>query len=272
MNSLFETGIYAFFRETLAEAAEELKKRQGRHLEVRVKADTSLVTEADLASERVILSKINKSFQGDIIFAEESGLSRGERDPGNHIWIIDPLDGTTNFANGYPFYCISIGRGRFRDDGSIEMVAAGIWDAPRERFFYAELNKGAYVDGRQLAAAPNRDIAKAFLVTGFYYNQGEKLQAQIERFARIAAQCQTIRRDGAAALDLAYVAEGVYDAFWEMGLQPWDVAAGSLLVREAGGIVQNYPEGRRGAYSIEGVGIIAGSQSATKGISSLLGA
>jgi myo-inositol-1(or 4)-monophosphatase len=270
MNNKINTETYKFFHETLLQAGQELKKREGRPFEVKVKADTSLVTEADLASERVIVSQISKYFPGDTILAEESGLSHNDRIPGTYIWIIDPLDGTTNFANGYPFYCISVGRGRFREDGSIEMLVGGIWDAPRSRLFYAELGNGAYVDGRKLKVAPARDFAKAFLVTGFYYNQGDQLQGQIERFGRIASQCQTIRRDGAAALDLAYVAEGIYDAFWELGLQAWDLAAGTLMVSEAGGVVRNYPQDAGTRYGIEGIGVIAGSGAAVETISSLL--
>lgn len=270
MKNILDSNTYRFFQETLSAAGHELQSRAGKPFEIRTKADTSLVTDADLASEKVILSKITHNFPKDTILAEESGLSRVERIPGEHIWIVDPLDGTTNFANGYPFYCVSVGRGRFLHDGSIEIIAGGVWDAPRGRFYYAELGKGAYVDGRRISVAPNREFSKSFLVTGFYYNQGEQLQAQIQRFGRIASRCQTIRRDGAAALDLALVAEGVYDAFWELGLQPWDVAAGSLLVKEAGGVVQNYPESMWSGYSIEGVGVIAGSESVTAEIKTLL--
>lgn len=270
MKSPINSDIYRFFESTLAAAAQELQKRAGKPFEIKTKADTSLVTDADLASEKVILANLAKVYPEDTVLAEESGLSRVERSPGEYIWLIDPLDGTTNFANGYPFYCISIGRGRFREDGSIEMLAGGVWDAPRSRFYYAELGQGAYVNGQKLRVAPNREFSKAFLVTGFYYNQGEQLQAQIQRFGRIASRCQTIRRDGAAALDLALVAEGVYDAFWELGLQPWDVAAGSLLVKEAGGTVLNYPESGRGIYSVEGVGVLAGSNGAVAAIEALL--
>jgi myo-inositol-1(or 4)-monophosphatase len=270
MKNIFESESYRFFYATLSAAANELQSRVGKPFEIKTKPDTSLVTAADLASEKVILAKLAESFPYDTVLAEESGLSRVERAPGDYIWVIDPLDGTTNFANGYPFYCVSVGRGRFREDGSIEMVAGGVWDAPRGRFYYAELGKGAYVDGRRISVAPNREFSRAFLVTGFYYNQGEQLQEQIHRFGRIASRCQTIRRDGAAALDMALVAEGVYDAFWELGLQPWDVAAGSLLVKEAGGVVRNYPDDRGSYYSIEGIGVIAGSESVAKEIEALI--
>ncbi len=254
----------------MAGASQELRNRQGPGLRVRVKGDTSLVTEADLASEQVILSRIGRYFPEDKIYSEEAGLSSTDRRPGSYIWIVDPLDGTTNYANGYPFYCISIGRGRLREDGSVEMIAGGILDAPRDRFYYAGLREGAFVDGKPIRVSPDRDLSTCFLATGFYYLKGEDLKAQIERFGRVANHCQSIRRDGAAALDLALVAEGVYDAFWELGLQPWDVAAGSLLVSEAGGKVRNYREQAGTPYDVEGAGIVAGSLHTADAIANLL--
>lgn len=262
--------MYEFMRETAAEAHAELQARRGPGLQVEFKADASLVTEADLASERVILERIRRHFPKDKIYAEESGLSSTDRTPGSHIWVVDPLDGTTNYANGYPFYCISIGRGRFRADGTIEMVSAGIHDSSRDRFYYAALGEGATVDGRPLRVAPARPFPKCFLVTGFYYHQGHALKVEVQRFGRVAEQCQSVRRDGAAALDLAMVAEGVFDAFWETGLKPWDVAAGSLIVAEAGGQVRNYAGFGTKPYDIEAEGLIAGSPSAAEGIARLL--
>lgn len=263
-------NLHEFVSETSVLAAQELDSRQGAALRVSVKADSSLVTEADLASERLILERIKRYYPNDRIYSEESGLSAIGRPTGGYIWIVDPLDGTTNYANGYPFYCISIGRGRFLADGSIEMLAGGVFDVPRKRLYYAERQKGAWVDGRRLQVATARPFANAFLITGFYYQQGDVLQREIERFAHIASQCQTIRRDGAAALDLALAAEGIADAFWEHGLQPWDVAAGSLLVAEAGGAVANYQSPQGAYYNIEGTGIVAGSPDTVSKILSLL--
>ncbi len=262
--------MYEFMAETLASAGRELKRFRGEKLEINFKADASLVTAADLASEKVIIATIQRHFPDDLIYSEEAGLSAKGRTPGGFIWVVDPLDGTTNFANGYPFYCVSIGRGRFRADGSIECLTAGILDAARDRVFYAGRGEGAYVDDRKISVAAARDLAKCFLVTGFYYMKGSDLAVEIERFARVAQACQSIRRDGAAALDLAFVAEGVYDAFWEVGLQPWDLAAGSLLVEEAGGGVRNYQQTAL-PYSIEATGVIAGSMSAVKSVAALIG-
>jgi myo-inositol-1(or 4)-monophosphatase len=261
--------MYDFIRDTAHAAGEALARCRATDLDVRLKADSSLVTAADLASERAIIERIRQRFPDDLVLSEEAGLSSVERRPGTHIWIIDPLDGTTNFANGYPFYCVSIGRGRFRADGSIEIVNGAILDAARGRLYYAGLGEGAYVDGRPIAAAAPRELARCFLVTGFYYMKDDDLDREIRRFARVAQACQSIRRDGSAALDLALAAEGVFDAFWEVGLQPWDVAAGALIVSEAGGLVRNYAADVHG-YSVEGTGIIAGSAQAVRQIAELL--
>ncbi len=270
LDKRISSEIYHFLSETMGLAAKELESRRGSTLQISLKPDTSLVTAADLASEKVIIDRIKRQFPGDDIYSEEAGRSSAAATPGTFVWVIDPLDGTTNYANGYPFYCISIGRGRFRADSSIEMLHGAVFDAPRQRFFYAGLGEGAYVDGRPIRVAASRPFSQCFLVAGFYYMQGKSLQTEIERFAKVSTHCQSIRRDGAAALDLAMVAEGVYDAFWEAGLQPWDVAAGSLLVAEAGGAVGNYvpPDGK--PYDIQGAGIIAGSPMATQSIIQLL--
>lgn len=270
MVKLFNSDSYRFMESVLNDAGKELQQRVGQRLGFQVKADTSIVTEADLASEKVIISRIKGHYPKDIIYSEEAGLSHNHRIPGEFIWIIDPLDGTTNFANGYPFYCISIGRGQFNGSGMIEIIEAGILDAARSRFYYAQRGQGAYVDRKPIKVAQPRDFNKNFLVTGFYYMQGPELMRQIERFARVAEKCQTVRRDGAAALDLALVAEGIFDAFWETGLQPWDVAAGSLLVSEAGGLVRNYFGQPKDLYNVESPGIIAGVGQTVETISSLL--
>ena len=270
MVKLFDSEGYRFMEGVLLDAGRELSRRVGNRLGFQVKSDTSIVTEADLASEAAIISKIKAHFPNDIIYSEEAGLSHTHRVPGEFIWIIDPLDGTTNFANGYPFYCVSIGRGQFTVSGTIEVVEAGILDGARSRIYYARKGHGAYVDRKPIKVAQPRDFSKNFLVTGFYYMQGPELLSQIERFARVAEKCQTVRRDGAAALDLALVAEGIFDAFWETGLQPWDVAAGSLLVSEAGGHVRNYGARDNQVYNIESPGIIAGVKETVQTIAGLL--
>lgn len=261
--------ITEFIEETLNLCAVELVSRFRSGLEVRSKSDASLVTEADLASERVALGRIKDHFPDDAILSEETHTSAKSRPEGQHVWIVDPLDGTTNFANGYPYFCVSIARGVFRSDGSIRVVAGGIIDPVRGRSWLAELGKGAWSNGAQLNVHPDRPLAKAFLVTGFYFTAPGKLLPEVERFARVAQNCPAIRRDGAAALDMALVAEGIFDAFWENGLQVWDIAAGSLLVTEAGGVVQNYP-GVSTAHDLEKTGIVAGNPATVASIATLL--
>jgi myo-inositol-1(or 4)-monophosphatase len=259
-------NVYDFLATTMRAAGAELMRRQGAGLKTMMKPDTSLVTEADLASEKLLHENITKYFPDDTILSEESGqTTRGS----SYVWIVDPLDGTTNYANGYPFFCISVGRGRYLPNGRIQMEQGAVYDPNRERLYFAELGKGAHVNGKPLKVAAPRDFAKCFLVTGFYYMRDDTLQHEIDRFSRVAQKCQTIRRDGAAALDLAYVSEGVYDAFWEVGLAPWDVAAGSLLVAEAGGAVQNYGA-NPSAYDVMGHGIIAGNPATVASIAALL--
>ena len=259
-----------FLLETLVLADQELVQRAGTAIAIQSKPDASLVTEADLASEQVIIERIQKHYPDDLIYSEEAGLSSREKTPGQHIWIIDPLDGTTNFANNYPFYCISVARGVLHQQHQIEVLLGGVRDTPRRRTFYGIRGGGAFCDGKPLRVRPNRPFEQCFLVTGFYYQRDEELQQQVQRFSRIVQRCQSIRRDGAAALDLAYVAAGVYDAFWEVGLQPWDVAAGSLLVQEAGGLVANYPGHQGPAYDIEALGCMAGSASTVDQLAGLL--
>ncbi len=250
-------SIQDFLIETLDLAGRELSERFGGALKISVKPDASLVTDADLASERVILERIRRYFPDDLILSEEFGKSGTERKEGAHIWVIDPLDGTTNFANRYPFFCVSICRARFGGSGIMEPVLGGIGHPMEKKTYIAQKNLGAFLNGKPIQVASPRPLDRAFLVTGFYYQEGAKLEEEVRRFAAVAATCTSIRRDGAAALDLAYVAEGVFDAFWERGLAPWDTAAGMLLISEAGGVTQNYS--KVAPCDIEGDGIIAGS-------------
>jgi len=256
-----------FLTATLTLAAAELKRRFGSALAVREKADASLCTDADLASEKIILERIGAQFPGDHVLSEEFGASSKIRPEGNHIWVIDPLDGTSNFANNYPFFAVSIARAQILKDGKLAVTAGGVINPMTGKTYTACRGAGAFLDGRRLKIAyGSKPFAKAFLCTGFYYNKDEALEVDMARFARVAQKCQTIRRDGAAALDLALVGEGVFDGFWEQGLQPWDVAAGSLIVTEAGGSVRNYVPG----FDIEGDGIICGVPGVVDSIASLI--
>lgn len=258
--------VLPFLEETLVLAGKELASRFGRPMEVREKPDASLVTDTDVAVEKLIISRIQKYFPDDIVYAEESGRSSSNRAAGRYVWVIDPLDGTTNFANRYPFFCSSIGRGRFLENNTIAMELGGIVDPIQSKTYLAAKGQGATCNGNKIRVTSQGKLGKGFLVTGFYYNKGEALSREIKRFEKVAEVCSSIRRDGAAALDLALVAEGIYDGFWEMGLAPWDVAAGSVLVSEAGGTVANFESGLREPFNIENPSVVAANPSMAREI------
>lgn len=194
-------------------------------------------------------------------------MSSLERRQGQGIWIVDPLDGTTNFSNHYPHFAVSMAYGTIRADMTVEVQVGGVIHPMNGKLFMAHVGSGATCSGKRISVSNQPNFARAFLVTGFYYNKGGTLEMDVRRFAHITDQCQSVRGDGAATLDLCYVAEGIYDGFWEFGLQPWDVAAGALIVQEAGGRVANYPDpalspaqqaGR--VFNPEGAGVLAGSE------------
>jgi len=267
---ILQQDLIQFVMDTARDAGHLLQEHARTELQISSKPDSSIVTNADLASEALILARLREKFPGDLVIAEESGRSSATRTPGQFVWIIDPLDGTTNFANKYPFYCVSIGRCVVADDGRLDPVAGVVYDPCRDKMYAAVKGQGAFVNGKRMAVAGPRELSRAFLVTGFYYTMGDRLRPEVARFERVAQVCSSIRRDGAAALDLALVAEGVYDAFWEHGLAVWDLAAGVLLVREAGGNVFNYDSHDQKDYTIEGNGVLAGSGSACAAIAALL--
>lgn len=252
-----------------SKAGEELLRRFGTNVNIRHKHDNSLVTDADVASEKLIIETLRRDYPQDLILSEEAGLSSAQRVPGQYIWIIDPLDGTTNFANSYPFFCVSIARAQFAADGHLEIQVGAVHDPIRKKTYVAEHGRGAWVDHRRMQVTRDRPIKDAFLATGFAYHSGENLKRGIEFFHAVAETCQSIRRDGAAALDLALVAEGVYDGYWESGLGPWDLAAGNLLVTEAGGKIQNFASSAS-KYNIEEGNIVCGTPTVVSFISSLL--
>ncbi len=264
-----------FIEETLRLTGIELKNRFGGNNNVREKKDASLVTDADLASEKIVLDRINKYFPNDAIIAEESGHHRVNRSPGQYVWIVDPLDGTSNFANGFPFFSTAIARCQFTSDNRIEVVTGGIGDPIHDNVYLAEKGHGAHCNGRKISVQTPRPISQAFLVTGF----GRDVDREMVGFRSVARACQSIRRDGSACLDLALVASGVYDAFWERGLALWDMAAGNLLVSEAGGTILNYPSAKTASlngikldlsYNMEVDGIIAGSPQIVEAIHGFL--
>ena len=193
----------------------------------------NLVTDADHRAEQRIIDVIQETFPTHSILAEERGLT--EQSPSRYKWIIDPLDGTTNFAHGFPAYCVSIG---------VECDERGIigviYDPTRDELFTAQLGQGAQLNGAPISVSSTDHLDQALLVTGFAYDIRETPNNNLDHFARFALKVQGLRRTGTAALDLCYVAAGRFDGFWEVKLNPWDMAAGVVILREAGGMVTNF--------------------------------
>jgi myo-inositol-1(or 4)-monophosphatase len=235
-----------FAIQTARDAGAILTDRLGRALQVSNKGDIDLVTEADLASEKLIIERIKSHYPRHAILAEESGDTEGvEQVSGKNDWkwIIDPLDGTTNYAHGYPCFCVSIALERA---GAIELAV--IYDPTRDEMFAAERGQGAMLNERRMRVSTVDVLNNAMLCTGFPYNVRERPNFARE-FANFTMEAQAVRRDGSAALDLAYIACGRFDGFWEDGLNAWDIAAGVLLIEEAGGRVTNFSGGTLDIYT-----------------------
>jgi myo-inositol-1(or 4)-monophosphatase len=192
------------------------------------------VTEVDQAAEAVIIETLLTAYPGHAIWAEESGREHGAQDS-EFVWIIDPLDGTTNFIHGFPIYCVSIA---LAVKGKVEQAV--VYDPTRNDMFTATKGRGAYMNERRMRVGKRTHLKDCLVSTGFPYRPGDDMPKYLAMLSEIMQRTAAVRRPGAAALDLAYVAAGFSDAFFESGLQPWDVAAGSLLIQEAGGLVGNF--------------------------------
>ncbi|OZB02417.1 MAG: inositol monophosphatase [Polaromonas sp. 39-63-203] len=190
---------------------------------VSAKQTNDFVTEIDHAAEAAIIETLLTAYPGHGILAEESGSEHGARDS-EFVWIIDPLDGTTNFIHGFPVYCVSIA---LAVRGKVEQAV--VYDPTRNDLFCATKGRGTYLNDRRLRVAKRTRLQECLISTGFPYRPGDKLKTYLNMLGEVMSQCAGVRRPGAAALDLAYVAAGYSDGFFETGLQPWDVAAGSLL-------------------------------------------
>jgi len=235
-----------FAIQTARDAGRILADGLGRTLQISNKGDIDLVTEADLAAEKLIIERIRSHYPRHAILAEESGSTDGVTEiPGKSEWkwIVDPLDGTTNFAHGYPCFCVSIALERA---GRLEVGV--VYDPTRDEVFAAERDAGALLNGRAIRVSAVEDLNRAMLCTGFPYDVRERPHFA-QDFTNFTMQAQAVRRDGSAALDLAYVACGRFDGFWENGLNPWDVAAGVLLISEAGGRVSDFSGATLDIYS-----------------------
>ncbi len=223
--------IKSFAVDLARNAGALLKKKFNKTHKIQYKGDINLVTEADKMSENLIIKSIRRAFPDHGILSEESPAVAGS---GKIRWIVDPLDGTTNYAHGYPVFCVSIA---LENDGKV--VLGVIYDPMREELFSTVRGKGVYLNGKNLSVSSIRDISRSLLATGFPYDIRESRENNLDYFSRMAVNVQAIRRAGAAALDLAYLAAGRFDGFWELKLKPWDTAAGCLMVEEAGGSVSD---------------------------------
>jgi myo-inositol-1(or 4)-monophosphatase len=214
------------------EAGAILRDGWGRVHHPERKGRIDLVTDYDRRSEALLLARVRERYPDHAILAEESGASGAAE---GHRWLIDPLDGTTNFAHNYPFFGVSIGvehRG--------ELVAGVVHDPVRGETFAAARGAGATLDGRPIHVSDIAAVEDALLVTGFHYSIRERPEPTLTLFREFLMRAQGVRRDGSAALNLCYLACGRFDGFWEARLSPWDMAAGVLIVREAGGVVTDF--------------------------------
>jgi myo-inositol-1(or 4)-monophosphatase len=201
-------------------------------LEVRAKNRNDFVTQVDKAAEQAIIDVIRRAYPEHAFLAEESGVSAGARP--EFQWVIDPLDGTTNYIHGFPQYCVSIAL-----EHKGVLTQAVVYDPAKNELFTASRGRGAFVDDRRMRVSKCVQLADALVGTGFPFKELERIDLYMRQLRTLMGGCAGVRRAGAAALDLAYVAAGRLDAFWEMGLSRWDMAAGALLIQEAGGLASD---------------------------------
>jgi myo-inositol-1(or 4)-monophosphatase len=236
------TDYMAVAAEAVLRAGAIQKARYGQRIEIRHKGPVDLVTEVDRQCEDAILETLRARAPGHDIVTEETQLARtGSR----FCWYVDPLDGTTNYAHGYPCFNASVA---LAQDGVV--VAGAVYEPLRAELFTAERGSGSHLNGRRLRVSETAVMKNALMVTGFPYDIHEKTNDRLRYFNLFIRHARAIRRDGAAALDLSFVAAGRFDAFFEENLQPWDVLAGGLIVEEAGGRISDFdggPIGLQGA-------------------------
>jgi len=203
-------------------------------LKIGRKGPNDFVSEVDRNAEAAIIETLLEAYPGHGILAEESGREHGARDS-EYVWIIDPLDGTTNFLHGFPVYAVSIA---LAVRGQVQQAV--VYDPTRNDLFMASKGRGAFLNDRRLRVSKRTRLSDSLVGTGFPFRRGDNFKRYVKMFEEVMQACAGLRRPGAAALDLCYVAAGYYDGFFEMGLNPWDVAAGSLIITEAGGLIGNF--------------------------------
>ena len=229
--SIMNNKIKKVLKLACLEAGKVILKNYGTIKSVKSKGRNDWVTKQDILIERRVIKIIKRDFPDSAFIGEETGVSSKKMDM---TWIIDPIDGTNNYNHDYPFFCTSIGvmiKG--------EMTHGAVYDPLREEFFYAQKDHGAFMNEKRIKVSEIRKLSDSLLCTGFITSKVSYAKKNISNFTRLVFKARSIRRDGSAALDLAYVACGRLDGFWELGLNSWDTSAGVLLVEEAGGKVIN---------------------------------
>lgn len=253
----------SLFLEVAVRAAQEAGALQVLQIhnqhQIEFKGDINLVTEVDKASEALIMRELSSHFADHNFLGEEGG----QRDNGSdYTWIFDPLDGTTNYAHGYPLFCVSIAL-----EYKGEIILGVVYDPNRGELFWAEKGQGSFLNGKPLRVTTTNQIDHSLLATGFSYNVKEVQDNNLNHFCDMIMAARAVRRDGVAAIDLCYVACGRYDGFWELNLMPWDVAAGKLILEEAGGQVTRFS---LKPFSIRDTDILATNGLIHQGMSEIL--
>lgn len=220
-------------RDIVKEAGSVVRDGYGKNIQIEYKSgENNLVTEIDKASEDLIVKRIQSLYPSHSILTEERGELKTDSE---FLWVIDPLDGTSNFAHGLPIFSVSVGV-LFKN----EIIAGVVYDVMRDVIYSAESGSGAFANDIRISVSKTSSIKKSMLVTGFPYNVNENPERAFERFELMTRNSRAVRRLGSAAIDFCYVAQGVFEGFWEVHLQPWDICAGKLIVEEAGGIVTDF--------------------------------
>jgi myo-inositol-1(or 4)-monophosphatase len=230
MHPMLNTAVKA------ARKAGNLMLRASRDLDlikVETKRRNDFVTEVDRVAEAAIIETLREVYPHHSILAEESGESKGAQS--DYVWIIDPIDGTTNFIHGIPHFAVSIG---LSHKGILSQAV--VYDPSKNELFTASRGGGAFMNERRLRVAKRDKLTEAIIGTGFPFRDNQAFDEYMAQFKAVTMSCAGVRRPGAASLDLAYVAAGRFDGFWESGLSPWDIAAGALLITEAGGLVGDF--------------------------------
>ena len=210
-----------------------IRESFGKNFSIEYKTNLSnLVTEIDKKSEETIIDFVKKEFPTHSVLAEETGSHKAGSE---YLWVVDPLDGTSNFAHGFPIFSVSIGVQK-----NNETICGVVYDVMNDIVYSSEKGGGAFRNGKKIQVSSNDDIRKSMIVTGFPYNVAENPDHIFERLIAFLKTARAVRRLGSAAIDFCYVASGVFDGFWEVHLHPWDVCAGKLIVEEAGGVVTNF--------------------------------